>query len=168
MKHLITSGLCALALLLTGCATQYQKKGFTGGFSETQMSENVFRVYFRGNGYTRDERAEDFTLLRSAELAQEHGFQYFIVVDENSTASFAAVTTPTQTYTTASATSVGNTTYGSAQTSSFGGHSFLIRKPSKRNTIVCFRDKPDIQGIPYESKFVVLSIRQKYGLRQQP
>ena len=35
-----------------GCATSYQSKGFTGGFSETQVSANSFQVYFQGNGYT--------------------------------------------------------------------------------------------------------------------
>jgi hypothetical protein len=99
-------------ILLASCATPYQPKGFTGGFSETPLSENTFRVYFRGNGYTGEERAEDFTLLRSAQLAEEHGFPYFIIVDENSASSLAAMSTPTQSYTTASATSVGGTTYG--------------------------------------------------------
>jgi hypothetical protein len=151
-------------ILLAGCATPYQPKSFTGGFSETQLSENTFRVYFRGNGYTGEERAEDFTLLRSAQLAEEHGFSYFIIVDENSASSLAAASTPTQSYTTASATSVGGTTYGTAQTTTVPGHTFLIRKPSKRNTIVCFREKPDIPAVVYESAFVVQSIRSKYGM----
>jgi hypothetical protein len=30
------------------------------------------QIYFNGNGYTRDERAEDFTLLRSAEVRPQH------------------------------------------------------------------------------------------------
>src|SRR5437764_1386447 len=59
-------------LLFVACATPYQRHGFTGGFSESQLDENVFRVNFRGNGYTSPERAADFTLLRSAELARAH------------------------------------------------------------------------------------------------
>jgi hypothetical protein len=38
---------------LVGCATGYQAQGFTGGFDETQLSPNVYRVTFKGNGYTR-------------------------------------------------------------------------------------------------------------------
>ncbi len=132
-----------LCVLYVSCATPYQGKGFRGGFSETQLSENVFRVYFRGNGFTPQERAEDFTLLRSAEVAMEHGYPYFIIVDENSTvATTGAITTPTQSYTTATATGVGSTAYGTAQTSTVGGHTFFVRKPSTRNTIACFKEKP--------------------------
>jgi len=34
--------------LLAACATPYQSKGYTGGFSETQLDVNVFRVNFNG------------------------------------------------------------------------------------------------------------------------
>ena len=58
----------AIALVLSACATTYQSESFSGGFSETQLDKNVFRVSFQGNGYTRAERAEEMALLRSAEL----------------------------------------------------------------------------------------------------
>ena len=73
MKNLIA--ITIAVLILQGCATPYQKKGFTGGFSETQIVENVFSVSFRGNGYTDRERVADFTLLRSAELTLTNSFQ---------------------------------------------------------------------------------------------
>jgi len=66
MKKLIA--IVILAFILQGCATSYQKTSFTGGYSETQLDENVFNVSFKGNGYTSRERVADFTLLRSAEL----------------------------------------------------------------------------------------------------
>ena len=46
----------------------------SGGFTESQLDTNVFRVTFKGNGYTSPDRAEDMALLRSAELALQHGF----------------------------------------------------------------------------------------------
>lgn len=61
-------------LLLEGCATSHQEKGFTGGYSETQLAPDVFRVNFAGNGYTSSERAQDFALLRAAELSLVHEF----------------------------------------------------------------------------------------------
>ncbi len=67
---------------LSGCATSYQQKGFTGGYSETQLAPDVFRVNFQGNGYTSSERAQDFALLRAAELSLERGFRYFALLDE--------------------------------------------------------------------------------------
>ncbi len=50
---------------LSGCATSYQQRGFAGGYSETQLAPDVFRVNFEGNGYTSSERAQDFALLRA-------------------------------------------------------------------------------------------------------
>ena len=74
----------AIGVFIGGCATSYQKDGFTGGFSETQMSENVWRVHFKGDGFTSMEKATDFCLLRSAELTVENGYKYFSLMEENS------------------------------------------------------------------------------------
>ena len=52
---------------LTSCATGYQKQGFTGGFDETRLDRNIYRVAFKGNGFTSQERAADLVLLRCAE-----------------------------------------------------------------------------------------------------
>jgi len=65
--------LLVLLVLLAGSATSYQPKSFSSGYSETRLREDVFRVSFNGNGYTGRERAADFSLLRSAELALENG-----------------------------------------------------------------------------------------------
>ena len=64
-----TIAAASASLVLVACATAYQPQSFSGGFSETQLDKNVFRVSFKGNGYTNAERAEEMALLRSAELA---------------------------------------------------------------------------------------------------
>ena len=84
----------AIGIFLGGCATSYQKSGFSGGFSETQLSENVWKVHFRGNAKTTMERATDFCLLRSAELTLENGYKYFAIVDENSSTKSSTFSTP--------------------------------------------------------------------------
>jgi hypothetical protein len=65
--------------LLAACATAYQQKGLTGGFDETQLDRDVFRVTFKGNGYTAPERATDLALLRCAEITLANGHKYFAV-----------------------------------------------------------------------------------------
>jgi hypothetical protein len=171
VKHtILTAGLTCVCVALSGCATPtpYQSSAFAGGYSETQLSSNVFKVYFRGNGYTGDERAADFTLMRSAELASAHGFAYFIIVDEHSGESYSTVTTPATTYTTTNVTAIGDdTAHGTSISTTVGGESYVIRKPSKQNTIVCFTEKPPVQGVVYESQFVVRSIRTKYGMKPE-
>lgn len=153
--------LSALTLVacLAACASPYQREGFGGGYSETQLSENIFKVSFRGNGYTSGDRAADMALLRSAEIALENGFQYFAVIDEQSSASYGTYTTPTTTN--ASVTAYGNSAYGSATT--YGGQTFFITKPRSTNLIACFKEKPEGLFV-FDAGFVSKSLRQKFGL----
>jgi hypothetical protein len=154
-------------LFLSSCATSYQKNGFTGGFSETQLSENVFRVNFNGNAYTSGEKAQDFTLLRSAELATEHGYPYFLIVDSKEGAIHSTYTAPTTTTTTMNASYYGNSAYGTAQSTTNGGETYLMSKPTDSNTIVGFKERPSGQNMVYESRFVISSIRSKYGMKPE-
>jgi hypothetical protein len=153
-----------VSVSLVACATTYQREGFTGGFDETRLGENVFRVSFKGNGYTRAERATDFALLRSAEVATENGFRYFILVESERASSESTYTSPTHTYTTGRARRYGNTTYGSATTTTYGGETETISKPSTTNTIMCFKDKPEASGIIFDAEFVKKSLKDKYGI----
>ena len=164
MKQIII--ISVAMLFLQGCATSYQSDSFTGGYSETQLDENVFKVSFRGNGYTRRDRVSDFTLLRSAELAIQNGFNYFVVIDANSYTSTSTHTTPTTTNTTASAYGTGNYAYGNATSTTTGGQTYNISKPSSSNTIVCFKEKPS-SGFSYSSNFIYKSLTEKYGINEQ-
>lgn len=155
----------ALTVMLAACATSYQASGFTGGFEETQFSPNVFQVRFQGNGYTQPERAADFALLRSAEVALEYGFTHFAIVDSKDAAKLGSYTTPRTAYTTGSANTYGNTTYGSATTTYQGGQTFIYQKPSTSNTIVCFKEQPQIDGLVYDAAFLRASLRKKYRMK---
>ena len=99
MRPSFMIALLLSAAVLSGCATAYQSVGFMGGFSETQLSENVYRVRFNGNGFTSAERASDFALLRSSGLCLKAGYQYFIVSDAESWQELSEYTTPTQSQT---------------------------------------------------------------------
>jgi hypothetical protein len=152
--------------LLEGCATTYQKSGFSGGYSETQLGENIFQVSFRGNGYTSPERTSDFALLRSAEIAIENGYRYFVIVDSKDYSKLSAYTTPKTSQTTGNAYVSGNHVYGEATTTTYGGQTHLVSKPSSSNTILCYKDKPDTDGLIFESEFVIKSIKAKYKMNK--
>lgn len=156
MKRLIVFSVFAI---LAACASPYQKDGLGGGYSETQLSENVFKVSFRGNGYTSSDRATDMALLRSAEVSLENGFKYFAVIDEKNSASYGSYTTPTTTN--ASVTVYGNSAYGTATT--YGGQTFLVTKPRSTNLIACFKEKPD-DVYTFDAEFLSKSLRKKFGL----
>jgi len=147
-----------------GCATPYQFKAFRGGYSETQLAPDVFRIYFRGNAYTSTERAQDFALLRAAELARERGFAYFAVVDETSSSSVHTYTTPGHSSSSGSALVTGNIATYSGQTTYYPGQTLLMYKPQTGLVVRYFAEKP--QGVyTFEAAFVEDSLRQKYGLK---
>lgn len=154
-----------IGFFLTGCATGYHGNSVSGGFSETQLGENAFRVTFRGNGYTKPERAADLSLLRAAEIALAHGFKYFVVVDAGQGSSLSTYTTPTQSYSTMNAYGYGGQAYGNATTTTTGGQTFFVSKPSATNTILCFKEKPETPGLVYDADFLVKSLKQKYAIR---
>ncbi|WP_163140498.1 hypothetical protein [Arhodomonas sp. KWT] len=168
----------SLIILLGGCATAYQPQGMTGGFSETQLDTNVFTVVFKGNAFTDRDKANDFAMLRSAELALEHGFKYFLIVDAQQYSKNSTYRTPTTVTTNVNANtygaaySYGNSTtynastYGTATTTVSGGQTYNISKPRTSNTIVCFTEKP--QGFAYNAGFLVKSLKQKYDIQDAP
>ena len=132
--------------VLTGCATPYQQKGFRGGFSETRLESNVFRVTFRGNGYTSEERAADYALLRSAELALENGFGYFVITDKSMGSSTSSAAAPTW-----------------SEYLSYSGDRDGYASSSYTDTIVCFQSRPEMATV-YDAASLRDSLAQKYGL----
>jgi hypothetical protein len=145
--------------LLTACATTYQPQAFTGGYSQTQLAENVFKVTFKGNAHLDRETASDYALLRSAEVTLENGFKYFVIVDAQQYSKNLSYTTPTTTY----GSAYGNGGYAQGIATTYGGQSFLFSKPTSTNVIICLNEKPD--SFVYEAEFIVRSIKQKYQMR---
>src|SRR5262249_9009450 len=69
-----------LVVMLAGCTTPYGKMGLTGGYSEKQVSENVWHVHYLGNGFTTMETVQTMWLYRCASLTLEKGFAGFEIV----------------------------------------------------------------------------------------
>jgi hypothetical protein len=150
--------------LLSGCVTPYQPKSFSGGYAESQLGTNIFNVMFQGNGNTSYELAADFCLLRSAEITVENGFRYFIVVESKKDPSELLAARPMQSSTTWSAYASGTYTNGSAQTMTSGGQTFFLSTPGTENMILCFKEKPGIDGLVFDAAFVTKAIRTKYSM----
>jgi|SRR5690242_3590022 len=157
----LTSFLSCLAI---GCATSYHSSGFTGGFSDTQLAPDVFRVNFRGNGYTSSERVQDFAMLRAADLCSQHDFVCFAVIDENDSSAAYNYTTAGQSYTSGTAYSFGNTTTYSGSTTYYPGQTYTFYKPKTGLMVRCFSKPPD--GIyTFNAQFLAKSIKQKYHIK---
>jgi hypothetical protein len=167
MKPTLYLILVSLAVWGLGCATPYKSSGFMGGFSETRLAEDVFRVNFRGNGYTSPERTQDFAMLRAAELAQENGFKYFAIIDESASTDVSTFTTSGSAQTTGSASIYGRSGsyYGnySERTTYTPPQTHFVFKPRSGLLMRCFAEKPD--GIyVLEAAFLRESIKAKYKI----
>jgi len=138
-KRTHVAGVLAVAHL-AACATGYHGMGFTGGLSETQVESNVWVVTFNGNAYTTNERASDFVLLRSAELALQSGFRYFILVD--------------------------NKKLNSSEETKIGKETYTLEKPGRSSRIVCFVERPNVKGMVYDARVTWNSIAPKYDVQQ--
>lgn len=76
--------ISALAVL-AACATPYKqaRKESANGYFDTKMQEGMYQVLFNGNENTSARKANDFALLRAAEVCLENGYQSFEIVRKN-------------------------------------------------------------------------------------
>lgn len=89
MKLKSAAVMAALALTagLAACATPtpYQPnirgQAVSGGFSETRLEGDRWRVNFTGNTLTDRETVEGYLLYRAAELTRDQGYDWFTIVD---------------------------------------------------------------------------------------
>lgn len=151
-----------LTLPLGGCATSYKSKGFSGGFDETALAPNMYRVSFRGNAYTGEQRAEELALLRSADLTLQKGFKFFALADSSNAARVSMMTTPETTTTMGNMTTFGNSAQFNAQSTTTGGEPIFLSKPTTTNIVVMFTDRPQLPGMVFDAAFLCASVGPKY------
>ena len=136
------------ALVLAGCATPYQPRGFTGGYSDRRIDSSTFHVSFRGNAYTSRQAVETASLQRCAELAVQSGFDSFAIVGGNTDVSGLSLAMPGwySSTTVGGATAVGGSVIGSATTTGtyIPGPVVPIRK--YESVLVCRGFKGDAPG----------------------
>ena len=152
----------AATLLLAGCATEYQPQGISdsGGFSETQLDTNVWKVTFRGNGDTKVDQAEDLALLRSAEISLANGFTHFAYRSSKTDTQTTILKNPMISYTSATAI-YGSNLFANTTTHTYGG-TVVISKPFVSNIVFMFKGKPELDTLVYDANFICTSIGKKY------
>lgn len=176
MKTLIY--LLFLTMLFSWCATGYHPARFSGGYSDMRLQDDIFKVNFRGNGYTGKGRASDFALLRSAELALENGYKYFAILGESSDVRTSTYTAPVTANTQGSIINttpvatgggvkvIGNSASYSSTTTFSGGETYYIDKPSTSMTIQCFKEKSEnLSAMIYDAEQIKANIRNAYQIQ---
>lgn len=151
-----------LIVLLCSCATGYQPKGFTGGFSESRLDEHVYRVSFEGNGFTSVQKASDMTMMRASELTVKAGYRYFGIISQNRYTNNYEWKQPSTTYVSGTATSQGNNQVNfNAKANTYGGQTHVISKPGESISIYMVNEKPSDVFV-YDAVFVYEQMYNKY------
>jgi len=173
LSELYGSWLLLIATFLTitfsGCASPYGPLGPMGGYTDTKIQEGLYKIEFKGNGYTSDSKASEFVLLRAAELALQNGYKFFVIIDERNSAKISAFSTPGTSQTIGNAQVIGGPTYYtgtySGTTYYNPGQTYIITRPIDGITIQCFVGRPiNINALVYDAQQVARNIRSKYGM----
>ena len=148
MKLIYKAILITTIIFASACTPYQQNSGLAGllgggGFNETQLSSDVYRVTFGGNKYTTEQRAKDFTLLRCAELALEKGYSYFRLINSDFNLRYRTQSVP-----------------GSLNVPP---SSKVVSEPSSSNTIqLVAQNSPDVYL--YDARIIRRSIKAQYGI----
>lgn len=93
--------------VFTGCTASDTTSTTSGdGYSDRQLSENVYEVRYSGDGYMSSDQVRDFWMFGAAQLASQNGHQHFAILQEGTETSESTIRGDTR-YT---ATDIGNAT----------------------------------------------------------
>jgi hypothetical protein len=73
-------------VLLVGCgATQYQPMGWTGGYTDAHIKDNIYFVEISTNAYTSQTTAAQYFHRRAKEVCLENGYKDYKIKSERDT-----------------------------------------------------------------------------------
>lgn len=83
-------------VLTSACATKYKpmksNEGF--GYADEKINDLVYKITFQGNSRTSDEKIYHYFMKRSAEVALQHHFQYFTIIESEDLTKYTTVVSP--------------------------------------------------------------------------
>lgn len=98
LKILAVSAMAAISLSACVTATPYQPKApdaaQSGGYSETKLEADRWRVTFSGNSLTPRDSVENYLLYRAAELTLAQGKDWFMMADRGLAKTEEKIITP--------------------------------------------------------------------------
>lgn len=166
LKRTLSIELTAIGIvvsLATGCATTYQPRSFTGGYSDTRISKDIALVTFKGNAYTSKERVQLYLLYRCAEVTQQYGFDYFVINNGDTEARTGYVSSYSST-TNANAFGSGNYAFGSAQTYGSGSATPIHKYGTEAMIQMFGGKKPSGNVNAYDARETIQYLGPQLGL----
>ena len=88
IPRIVFAPALVVTAMLAACATAtpYQPADNGYGYSEQRIEQNRFRISFTGNSDTPKQTVENYLLYRAAELTLQSGYDYFVLVSDNTDA----------------------------------------------------------------------------------
>ena len=149
-------------LTFISCSTPYKSHGLAGGYQETQLGKNVWKILFRGNGYTSAFKTEEFALLRSAELTKKNGFNFFITTDSDTKLDKFEFKTSPSAITTFNGNVNNGVVSGTGYTTVFEGTTTTVNRASTSFTVIMFETMPKYDGVIYDATFICSNLGAKH------
>jgi len=148
-----------LSVLLTGCSTTYQPHSLIGqnGFAETELSQNHYKVTFKGNEKTSQKQANDFAMLRASELMIAKGCLNFKVLN-SSNEMISSVVFPQTNAINPFSSAIENRIHGNTNT--FGQY----HEPKSTVEVSCSAASGNQQSEVYVSAAINQEIKKKYDI----
>ncbi len=81
MKTIIRNLIFLGLLVLIGCATLYQKKGLSGGYTDQYLGNDIYMISVRVNAYTDEATAYEYFHRRANEICQASGYARYEVLE---------------------------------------------------------------------------------------
>ena len=160
-----------LSIFLASCSTGYRPLNDSSGYWDERIesTSNKFKIGYDGNKWhsdpiNRKERVIDLALLRSAEVALENGFKYFIISDSQAyteTTSLLQGSIPSNT--TASRLQRRNTSVTYQVKASFSTVNYVdVDKDSLTNNVM---QTGEFKGYAlYKADLVIYTVLKKYNM----
>ena len=73
-----------IMLTLSACSSSYGPLNSMGGYQEKQIGKDMMEVRFYGNQHTSKEKVSQLLLYRCAEVTDEAGFDFLVVLKDQS------------------------------------------------------------------------------------
>ena len=160
-----------LSIFLVSCSTGYRPLNDSGGYWDERIesTSNRFKIGYDGNKWhsdpiNRKERVIDLALLRSAEVALENGFKYFIISDSQaSTETTSLLQGSIPSNTTASRLQRRNTSVTYQVKASFSTVNYAdVDKDSLTNNVM---QTGEFKGYAlYKADLVIYTVFKKYNM----
>ncbi|PHR93309.1 MAG: hypothetical protein COA69_05055 [Robiginitomaculum sp.] len=151
--------LVGVALWFSGCAS------YSDTTTSQQLSSDMYRISMRGSTYNESSDAQDFTLLKAAEITIDAGDRYFSIINSQDQTRTSSYTTngSSESHTTANASMFGNYITGTANTTTSytPGQTHFYIKPGADVLIQTYVDKPD--GNSFDAQEVIKYLGQLYN-----